>query len=288
MIGLIKKGIGGFYYVSTEKGIIQAKGRGIFKKNKITLCVGDIVDLEILDDGDGIINEIEPRKNQFIRPPIANVDCFFVVFAGKEPNPNYFNIDKFLIMAEANNTEVLICINKTDLLTVEERKEIEDIYKGVYPMTFISTVTGEGLDDLKTRCNGKKVALAGPSGVGKSTITNNLIPKANMETGVVSDKTKRGKHTTRHVEIFDLEDGGMIFDTPGFTSFEVLEVDEDELMDYYPEMAKLRGCCKYDNCRHVKEPACAIIDAVDNGVIHEKRYESYIHNLEEIKKKKRY
>ncbi len=199
MRGLIVKGIGGFYYVKTADGIYQAKGRGVFKKEGITLAVGDNVELEVLPDGDGVINEILPRKNQFIRPPIANVDCFIVVFAAAKPKPNFSIIDKFLIMAEAGNMDAVLCINKCDLASDEELARIRDIYEGIYPMFFVSAKTGEGIDSLDTYISGKRAAFAGPSGVGKSTITNLIVPQANMETGKISSKTSRGKHTTRHV-----------------------------------------------------------------------------------------
>lgn len=239
MKGLIVKGIGGFYYVKTADGIYQAKGRGIFKKEGITLAVGDNVELEVLPDGDGVINEILPRKNQFIRPPIANVDCFIVVFAAAKPKPNFSIIDKFLIMAEAGNMDAVLCINKCDLASDEELVRIQDIYEGIYPMFFVSAKTGEGIDSLDTYISGKRAAFAGPSGVGKSTITNLIVPQANMETGKISSKTSRGKHTTRHVEIFESREGGLVFDTPGFTSFDILEADEAALSDYYPEFASI-------------------------------------------------
>ena len=282
------KGIAGFYYVKTSKGRFQAKGRGIFKKDKITLTVGDYVDIQVLDDGDAVINSIEPRKNEFLRPPIANVDCFVVVFSIAKPTPNYRIIDKFLIMAEMNNTDAIICINKEDLVTDKSETNIVDVYKDIYPTVFVSGKTGEGLEKLAKMISNKKVALAGPSGVGKSTILNQLIPLAMMETGSISEKTKRGKHTTRHVEIFELENGGMIFDTPGFTSFEILEAEEDSLMDYYPEMLKYKGHCKYDDCRHVKEPGCKVIEAVKNGDINKMRYNSYLENMNEIRTRKKY
>lgn len=290
MKGLIVKGIGGFYYVDTAQGIIEAKGRGIFKKDGITLAVGDIVELEIIDEEGkkGVINSINPRKNQFIRPPIANVDTFVVVFAAAKPKPNLILVDKFLIMAEMHGVEAVICINKSDLVSPETLAEYKAIYEDIYPVITVSARTGEGLDRLKEVISGKTAALAGPSGVGKSTILNALIPHANMETGSVSEKTKRGKHTTRHVEIFDAEGGGRIFDTPGFTSFEILEAEEDNLMHYYPDIDKYSGGCYYDNCRHLKEPQCAVREALDDGKIHKLRYQSYTANMEEIKNRRKY
>ncbi len=207
MRGLILKGIGGFYYVETEKGLIEAKGRGIFKKDGITLAVGDDVEITILEDDEtkGVIEKIYPRKNCFIRPPIANVDAFIVVFAATSPAPNFPVIDKFLVNAEKHGIEPIICINKKDLVSEDEIEEIKSIYDSAYEVVAVSTITGEGLDELSALIKGKKAALAGPSGVGKSSILNQLHPSANMETGEVSKKTARGKHTTRHVEIFSIE-----------------------------------------------------------------------------------
>lgn len=288
MRGLIIKGIGGFYYVKTPEAVYQAKGRGIFKKEGITLAVGDTVDIEVLPDGDAVINEIMPRKNQFIRPPIANVDCFVVVFAVKKPKPNFNIIDKFLIMAEKCEMEAVICVNKCDLAKEKELAEIREIYQGVYPVVFVSAETRQGMEQLKPYLKGKRVAFAGPSGVGKSTITNLLIPHANMETGNISQKTFRGKHTTRHVEIFKTEDGGLVFDTPGFTSFDILEAGEEDLAEYYPEFGAYRGGCRFDNCRHIKEPDCAVRNALEAGKISPTRYQSYLANMEEIRSRKKY
>lgn len=290
MEGLVIKGIGGFYYVDTGSDIIEAKGRGIFKKDGITLAVGDRVGLEIIDDAEkkGIINSIYPRKNQFIRPPIVNVDTFVVVFAASKPKPNLVLVDKFLVMAQMHGVEAVICINKSDLVSPEVLAEYRAIYENIYPVITVSARTGEGMEELKCSISAKTAALAGPSGVGKSTILNYLIPHANMETGSISEKTKRGKHTTRHVEIFKADGGGRIFDTPGFTSFEIMEAEEDDLMHFYPDIERYSGKCYFDNCRHLKEPQCAVREALNEGKIHRLRYESYAANMEEIRNRRRY
>lgn len=290
MDGLIIKGIGGFYYVETEDGIIEARGRGIFKKDGITLAVGDRVEVAIIDEAEkkGVINSIYPRKNQFIRPPIVNVDTFVVVFAASKPKPNPVLVDKFLVMAEMSGVEAVICINKKDLVSEKQLEEYKAVYEDIYPVIAVSAKTGEGMSELKQAISGKTAALAGPSGVGKSTIINSLIPHANMETGSISEKTSRGKHTTRHVEIFNAEGGGKIFDTPGFTSFDIMDAEEDSLMHYYPDIDRYTGSCYYDNCRHLKEPGCAVRAAVEAGKINRKRYESYTANMEEIKNRRKY
>ena len=290
MEGLIIKGIGGFYYVKTEEGLIEARGRGIFKKDGTTLCVGDLVEVDIIspEDKKGVINRIMPRKNCFIRPPIANIDVFAVVFAAKVPAPNFPVIDRFLVNAERHTVDPVICINKMDLVSSKELEELKAVYDGAYKVIQMSTKTGEGVEDLLTLIKDKKTALAGPSGVGKSSILNMLHPEANMETGDVSRKTMRGKHTTRHVEIFEIEQGGMIFDTPGFTSFEIGDMEPSELKHFYPEFERLDGRCRYDDCNHLKEPDCAVKAAVKSGKINHRRYQSYVYNMEELKSRSRY
>ncbi len=290
MRGLITKGIGGFYYVKTDDGLIEAKGRGAFKNAGIKLAVGDEVELSMIDEetGKGVIESIYPRRNEFIRPPIVNVDMFIIVLTPTNPKPNFALIDKFLIMSELHNVEAIVCINKCDLADDERLAEIASVYSDVYTIIKTSTVTGQGLDELKKIISGKTAALCGPSGVGKSTLLNNLIPHANMETGAISQKTKRGKHTTRHAEIFDIEGGGMLFDTPGFTSFEILEAEEENLASFYPDIEAHAKDCRYDNCRHLKEPGCSVREAVSAGKIHKLRYDSYVKNIEEIRAKKKY
>ena len=284
------KGIGGFYYVQTEAGLMEAKGRGIFRKDGMTLAVGDFVDMDILDETENkaVIHEILPRKNQFIRPPIVNVDIFLIICAATRPKPNFALIDKFLVMAEMHNVEAVLCINKCDEADEDEITAIKAAYAAVYPVLCVSGRSGQGLAELETMIAGKTAALAGPSGVGKSTILNAMIPHANMETGAISEKTKRGKHTTRHVELFAIVGGGKVFDTPGFTSFEIMEAGEDDLRLYYPELERYEGQCRYDNCRHMNEPDCAVREAVSSGAIHKQRYASYAANMEEIRSKKKY
>jgi ribosome biogenesis GTPase len=247
--------------------------------------------MEIIpDNDDSLITEILPRRNSFIRPFVANVDCFAVVTAVAKPAPLFSVIDKFLVMAERSETEVILCVSKCDL--AEKRKVqqtldlIKEIYTPIYPVVCLGRDDRDGVDEFRKLAAGKKVALAGPSGVGKSTLLNRLIPEAEAETGGISEKSGRGKHTTRHSELFtiDEEAGTMIFDTPGFTSFDILEADEDELQHYYPEMEKYIGSCKYNNCRHISEPGCQVLEALAQGQIHDSRYQSYKTQLEEIKK----
>lgn len=288
MIGIIVKGIAGFYYVKTDDGTVyQSKARGIFKKEKTTPMIGDKVEITVLPDGDAVVDRIFPRKNEFIRPPVSNVDMFVIVTAIKNPDPVPAVIDKFLVMAEKSHTEIAICVNKVDLATGDETEELASVYRDIYPVFLVSAENGTGIKELEEHIAGRNAALAGPSGAGKSTILNALKDSELMETGHVSTKTGRGRHTTRHVEMFEMPSGGMIFDTPGFTSFEVLDADEEELQFLYPEMKDFIGKCKYDNCRHLREPDCAVRDAVSAGRISKERYRSYITQLLEIKEREK-
>lgn len=292
MLGRIVKGIGGFYYVYSSEmdTVYQCRARGIFKKDGIVPMVGDWVDMEVLDDGDGVVNKIHPRSNQFVRPAISNVDRLLVVMAFRDPEINLRIIDRLLVMAEKSHTQGMLVMNKMDLSTKEIQKKIFGIYNGLYPVFFVNGITGGGLETLRDALKGTSTALAGPSGVGKSTLLNGLKPQAQAEVGGLSRKTSRGKHTTRHVEIYELSPGTFLFDTPGFTSFDILEAEADQLQFYYPEMAPFIGECRFDNCKHLDEPGCRIQEAVKDGTIKISRYESYKEQMNEIyeKEKNRY
>lgn len=284
MKGIIIKGIGGFYYVMVppEGTIYQCKARGIFKKQGVTPMVGDDVEIVTHENSDAIINEIFPRRNSFIRPPISNVDCLCVVFSFRNPEPNRAVMDRFLVMAEASNTDVILCMNKFDMADDKQLHYIRTVYESIYPVVYVCGRSGMGIDTLKEMIKGRKTSLAGPSGVGKSTILNLLLPEADAEVGEISKRTSRGKHTTRHVEIFDAGDNTLIFDTPGFTSFDVLEAEPEQLQHLYPEMADFLGKCRFDNCRHIEEPGCMVRDAVARGTISDSRYASYREQMEEL------
>ena len=281
MLGLIVKGIAGFYYVRNESSVYQCKARGIFKKESITPAVGDHVEFDAIDAEEGVINTILPRRNHFIRPHIANVDCFLIVLAAAQPKPNLLILDKFLVTAEKADTPAVICINKIDLSTGAILRTIESIYAGIYPVIKVSCITGAGFDLIPEYIKDRKVALAGPSGVGKSTMINKLQSSLNLETGSVSAKTKRGRHITRHVELFETDFGGIIFDTPGFTSFDAFGAEAEELSECFPEMAEYMGKCRFDDCRHLREPGCAVLDAVEGRKIAASRYESYMKQMTE-------
>ena len=302
--GTIVKGIAGFYYVKSGVAVYRCKARGIFKQRDIKPAVGDEVTIEVIpDNDDSVITDIKERKNSFIRPFVANVDCFAVVTAALKPAPVLPVIDRFLVMAEKAETDLVICINKCDLAeNADDRKNksgrkaaenieiLKETYGPLYPVVCIDSMNETGFDELRRVIKGKKTALAGPSGVGKSTILNRLIPHAEAETGKISEKSQRGKHTTRHSELFtiDEEDGTMIFDTPGFTSFDVLEADEDELQHFFPETAARLGTCRYSDCRHMAEPGCSVRAALENNEISRSRYDSYISMMDEIKRSKQY
>ena len=301
MRGKIIKGIAGFYYVKSGETVYRCRARGIFKDRGIKPAAGDEVVIELGEEEDNsTVTEILPRRNSFVRPFVANVDCFVIVTAVSRPAPVLQTIDRFLVMAEKADTDIVVCINKCDLADTDSKSGskkaartldlLKNIYSSIYPVVCLdmtSDIASEaGLARLRELIKGRTTALAGASGVGKSTILNSLIPHAMMETGDISEKSQRGKHTTRYCELFtiDEEEGTMIFDTPGFTSFDILEADEEELQFLYPEIGRYAGRCRYDNCRHLAEPDCAVKAALKRNQISESRYDSYKAQMEELRK----
>ena len=289
--GKIIKGIGGFYYVDTENGLYECRARGIFRKNKITPLVGDRVSISVVDEENkkGVVEEIEERDTELVRPPIANVDKALIVFAIKNPSPNLSLLDRFIVLAEKENLEIVIVFTKVDLDTDGELLgELKDIYEvSGYKVISVSNKLKLNIDKIKEELKENTVVFAGPSGVGKSSLLNEVDKNFELKTGEVSDKIKRGKHTTRHAELLKLECGGMVADTPGFSSLTLDDIDESELKEYFIEFDKYDECRFGSRCIHENEPSCAVKEAVENGDISKKRYESYIQLLNEIRSGKR-
>ena len=291
MQGIIVKGIGGFYYVDTGNGeIVECKARGLFRKDNIKPCVGDEVDVSVgLTSDEAVITDIHPRRNHFLRPPVSNVDQFVIVTAMADPAPNFTVLDRFILTAEAENVEIVLCFTKKDLASFKSMKQIREIYGSIYPHLFVDARDPVSVEKLIPFLQGKKSALAGPSGAGKSTILRTLRRDETIQTGSVSEKTGRGRHTTRHVEIFGMGFGGMVFDTPGFTSFDLSpDIEEEVLQELYPEFAGYRERCRFKGCLHWQEPDCAVREAAEKGSIHPLRYESYRKELELLRQEKKY
>lgn len=291
MQGKIIKGIAGFYYVHTQAGLVECKAKGIFRKDKIKPLVGDDVEIELIDEELllGNIISILPRKNALIRPASANIDQALVIFAIVKPDPNYNLLDRFLITMEQQKLPAVICFNKKDIASGEEQQELVKAYGNCgYRVMFVSGAEGQGIDEIRECLKGKTTVVAGPSGVGKSTIINALYPNANMETGEISRKIERGKHTTRHAQLFALSDDTFIMDTPGFTSLSLGDMEKEELQSFYPEFAEYEKDCKFGGCAHISEPVCGVKDALIEGKISRVRYDNYVLLYEEIKSRKKY
>lgn len=307
MQGKIIKGIAGFYYIHAEDNeVYECKAKGIFRKDNRKPLVGDNVEIEVLDEKEkeGSVTAILPRKNSLIRPAVANVDQALVIFAVASPKPNLNLLDRFLIMMEQQQVPTVICFNKTDLVSEERIRELRSAYEtSGYRVFFFCAEQQEGIDRIRQQLSGRTSTVAGPSGVGKSTLINLLAPEAVMETGEISEKIQRGKHTTRHSQLIVLDQESFIFDTPGFSSLsvdyynpglqgiagaEILPVDERTLGQFFPEIAKLEGDCRFTGCSHIHEPDCAVKQAVDEGRISRSRYENYVQIYEELKSRKKY
>lgn len=292
MTGKIIKGIAGFYYVNDgENRVYQCRAKGIFRNRKIKPLVGDNVEFSILDEeaGEGNIDEILPRKNALVRPAAANVDQALVLFALTQPSPNLNLLDRFLVMMAMEEIPVVICFNKADLGDGAMEEEYKKIYEGAgYEVHFISARTDLGMDQVRELLRGRTTVLAGPSGVGKSSLTNRIQPEASMETGGISRKIERGKHTTRHSELFFVEKDTYMMDTPGFSSMYTPEIEASELKEFFSEFAEFEDECRFLGCVHIGERVCGVKEAVKEGKISLSRYENYRLIYEELKQKRRY
>ena len=292
MQGKIIKGIAGFYYVHVAgSGIYECKAKGVFRKEKIKPLVGDDVEIEVLDETEkkGNVEKILPRKNTLIRPAVANIDQAVVIFAAASPKPNFNLLDRFLIMMEQQQIPAVICFNKKDLVQEEELRKLEAAYEtSGYRLLFASAREEAGLAEIRSVLAGKTSTVAGPSGVGKSSLINLLAPEANMETGAISEKIERGRHTTRHAELLLVEEGTYIVDTPGFSSLSVDSFEKETLGTYFPEFVKYEQNCRFYGCSHISEPDCGVKEALEDGYISRIRYEDYLEIYEELKQKRRY
>ena len=292
MQGKIIKGIAGFYYIYAEDHeIYECKAKGIFRKDNQKPLVGDNVEIEVLDiqEKEGSVTAILPRRNSLIRPAVANVDQAFVIFAMENPKPNFMLLDRFLIMMEKQDIPAVVCFNKKDLADSSELEFLYETYTGCgYRVILSSTFQGDGLDEIRQVLKGKTTVVAGPSGVGKSSITNALQENVKMETGEISKKLKRGKHTTRHSQVIPVGEDTYLMDTPGFSSLYLTDMEEQELKDYFPEFRKYEGQCRFQGCRHIHEPGCAVKEALENHKIRSLRYEDYLGLYEELKEKRRF
>ena len=291
MQGKIIKGIAGFYYVDVvESGIYECKAKGIFRKEKRKPLVGDNVEIEVLNEEEktGNLVQILPRKNQLVRPAVANVDQALVTFAVRQPDPNYGLLDRFLIAMEQQDVPVIICFNKKDLIQSEEREQLCKIYSGCgCRILLTSAEQEEGIEEIREILDGKTTVVAGPSGVGKSSLTNLLQEEISMETGEISKKLKRGKHTTRHSQLMCVGHQTYLMDTPGFSSLFVEGIEIEDLRMYFPEFREYEGCCRFQGCTHVHEPDCVVKEAVNAGRICRERYDSYVQIYEELKEKEK-
>ncbi|WP_107923111.1 ribosome small subunit-dependent GTPase A [Lysinibacillus parviboronicapiens] len=288
--GQIRKALSGYYYVFDGKQLIQCRGRGVFRNRGESPLVGDMVEYSLETAGsDGTIQKILDRQNELVRPPIANIDQGILVFSVKEPNFNTILLDRFLVVLESFDVHPIICLTKMDLLTTNERTELQGYIEDYERMGYTVLQTYKDEEELVARLQpilkGKTSVLAGQSGVGKSTLLNTLIPELNLKTGIISQSLGRGKHTTRHVELIEVCDG-LLADTPGFSSFDFDDIDKEQLGACFPEMARIADDCKFRGCLHLKEPKCAVKAAVDAGEIRDYRYKHYEQFMQEIMDRK--
>lgn len=292
MQGKIVKGIAGFYYVHTaEAGIFECKAKGIFRKEKIKPLVGDNVEMEpiSMEEKTGNIVRIRKRENALIRPAVANVDQALVIFAADKPKPNFNLLDRFLILMEQQQVKTVICFNKRDLVREEELLSLREIYGSCgYEVLFVSAQKEQGIGELLQILEKKTTTVAGPSGVGKSSLINLLQSKVQMETGDISEKIERGRHTTRHSQLIRIQDQTYIMDTPGFSSIYLTGIGHQDLQSYFREFRKYEPLCRFQGCSHIHEPDCRVKQALEEGAISPFRYENYVMLYEELKNTRKY
>lgn len=285
--GKIIKALSGFYYVLDGESIIQCRGRGVFRKRNITPLVGDYVEYEAENEKEGYVLTVKERKNDLVRPPVANIDQAVLVFSVMEPAFSTVLLDRFLVLIESKNIEPVICLTKMDL--AEDRKMLDEYvadYRRIgYTVVETSSETMDGLHLLEDHLTEKTSVFAGQSGVGKSSLLNAIRPDLALKTDEISSSLGRGKHTTRHVELIPAA-GGLVADTPGFSSLDFEGIELDELSACFPEMADRSSDCKFRGCLHLNEPKCAVKEAVEEGEIPNYRYEHYLQFIEEIKERK--
>lgn len=284
MEGIIIKALSGFYYVSSGDEIYECKARGNFRKNGVSPLVGDSVVFERTSDKTGIVDKVLPRKNCLVRPPVANIDKLFIVSSYSSPHPNTYLIDKMTVIAEYNNIKPIIVFNKCDMGDFGEFKSIYE--KSGFKTYVVSAEEGIGIKELENEMQNSVSAFTGNSGVGKSSILNHILGENLIATGEVSDKLGRGRHTTRHTELYKLKNGGFIADTPGFSSLELDFTDyelKEKLQYCFSEFEDFLGVCRFSSCSHTKESGCAVIEAVENGKIQKTRHESYVELFDELK-----
>ena len=280
--GIVVKGIGGFYYVKTDDGIYTCKAKGTFKKDKNILYVGDYVELRVTneEEKEGFVEKIRERKNLTIRPPISNIDRMIIISAVTDPVPDTVFIDKMLVLCEHNKIEPCLCFNKTDLTS--DHSIVSDYERLGYRVVKTSALKEIGTDSFKELLTDGITAVAGFSGVGKSSLISRVLD-FNLKTGAISDKISRGRHTTRHVELFEIEEGKFFADTPGFSSLEIDSVRKEELADLFIEFKEYEGECRFSDCSHTKERDCGILKAVNEGKILKSRHDNYVMFYEKLK-----
>lgn len=291
MQGRIIKGIAGFYYVYAQGRLYECKAKGIFRKDGVKPMVGDEVEMEVLDEAEleGNVTALLPRHNALVRPAVANVDQAMILFAIHDPEPNLLVLDRFIVIMRQQGIPVILCVNKSDLADEGELDDFISVYRNSgCRMLCTSIRRADGLSQVRECLAGRTTVVAGPSGAGKSSLTNALQQEIRMETGTVSRKLGRGRHTTRHSQIIPAGEDTFVVDTPGFTSLFLPPMEEEELRAAYAEFEPYEGQCRFQGCRHIHEPDCAVKAALEAGAISRQRYDGYVALCEEVRAQRRY